>query len=410
MNGPRGDKGLYGPNWLMFKGMRPDGCDGQLEFSTMFSLDPATVGGAGYPLLFQTGETWNDEPLKDHQHPHNYFSELSLKYKWRLACDTAAFLYLAPVGEPALGPPVFMHRTMALDYPISPIGHHWQDATHIAYGVVTAGIQSREWQLEGSVFNGQEPGEVRYAIDAPTFDSFSGRVTWNPGKNLSMQVSRGELTEPEPTHPGEDVTRTSASLVYNHDLGCDRNWQTALVWGRNSTDHADFDSYLVESSLKQDGEWSPYFRYEWVDKSAEELVLPEAQFDHNETFALQQGTVGVSVDLGNKGDWQWGLSGAYVFNLSPSALDPVYSSNPDGWNIYLRAHPRRMKHDVGGEHGGHGGEAGAEEEHDAHGGAGSSEGQSSEIEHVHGETEEQVEGKPDSDVTHPESESGHEGH
>nr|MDQ3024482.1 hypothetical protein [bacterium] len=200
MNGPRGDSGVFGPNWLMFRGMRPDGCDGQLEFSGMFSLDPLTVGGAGYPLLFQSGETWNDQPLRDHQHPHNVFSELSLKYKWRLACDRAAYIYVAPVGEPALGPPAFMHRQIALDYPMSPIGHHLQDATHIAYGVVTAGVQSREWQLEGSVFNGQEPGENRFAIDDPTFDSYSGRLTWNPGKNVSMQVSRGQLKEHEPTH------------------------------------------------------------------------------------------------------------------------------------------------------------------------------------------------------------------
>jgi len=352
MNGPRGDKGVFGPNWLMFRGMRPEGCDGQLEFSGMFSLDPLTVGGAGYPLLFQTGETWKDQPLRDHQHPHNYFSELSLKYKWRAGSDQAAYLYVAPVGEPALGPPAFMHRQFALEAPLSPIGHHWQDATHIAYGVVTAGLQSPEWQFEASVFNGREPGEERYAIDEPTFDSFSGRLSWNPGKNVSMQVSRGELKEPEASHPGEDVTRTTASLIYNHDLGCDRNWQTAFVWGRNSTGQADFDSYLVESSLKQDGGWSPYFRLEWIEKNAEELVLPDPPFDHEETFALKQGTVGFSVDLGEQGDWQWGLGGAYVFNLSPSGLDPVYGSNPDGWIVYLRAHPRRMEHGGGMDHAG----------------------------------------------------------
>nr|MDQ3024428.1 hypothetical protein [bacterium] len=167
-----------------------------------------------------------------------------------------------------------------------------------------------------------------------------------------------------PTHPGEDVTRTSASLIYNHDLGCDRSWQTAFVWGRNSMDDADFDSYLVESSLKQDGGWSPFFRYEWVDKSAEELVLPDPPFEHEDTFTLQQGTVGLSVDLGEKGDWQWGLGGAYVFNLSPNELDPVYGSNPDGWTVFLRAHPRRMKHDAQAGHGGHGGSS--DGEHAAH--------------------------------------------
>nr|MDQ3024726.1 hypothetical protein [bacterium] len=116
------------------------------------------------------------------------------------------------------------------------------------------------------------------------------------------------------------------------------------VWGRNAGDESEFDSYLVESSLKQDGSWSPYLRYEWVEKSAEELVLPSPQFDSHDEFAIQQATVGMTIDLGDKGDWQWGLGGAYVVSLSPNSLDPVYGSNPDGWNIYLRAHPLRMKH------------------------------------------------------------------
>jgi hypothetical protein len=259
-----------------------------------------------------------------------------------------------------------MHRQLALDYPSSPLGHHWQDATHIAYGVVTAGVQSREWQVEASVFNGQEPGEDRYAIDAPTFDSYSGRVIWNPGVNTSIQLSHGELHAPEPLHP-EDVARTTASLVYNHNLGCGRNWQSAVVWGRNAGADDRFDSYLVESSLKQDGSWSPYFRYEWVEKSAEELVLPDPPFDHDDKFALQQGTVGLTIDLGEKGDWQWGLGGAYVFSLSPGELAQVYNSNPDGWNIYLRAHPRRMSHDEHADHGEHSGHQEYEEAEQHHG-------------------------------------------
>ena len=34
----------------------------------------------------------------------------------------------------------FMHRPSAADDPFAPLGHHWQDATHEAFGVVTTGL------------------------------------------------------------------------------------------------------------------------------------------------------------------------------------------------------------------------------------------------------------------------------
>ena len=78
--GSRGDAGFDAPNWIMGMGQRRVGDKGLFRFNTMFSLDPFTVGGMGYPLLFQTGETWEDKRLVDRQHPHNLFSELSVGY------------------------------------------------------------------------------------------------------------------------------------------------------------------------------------------------------------------------------------------------------------------------------------------------------------------------------------------
>jgi hypothetical protein len=131
-------------------------------------------------------------------------------------------------------------------------------------------------------------------------------------------------------------------LVYNHNLGCNRNWQTAFVWGRNRiTGGGTFDSYLMESSLKQDDRWSPYLRLEQVEKSGEELVLP-APFAPDASFRIRQATLGLTVDLGEEEGWQWGLGGAYIFGKSPAALDPVYGTNPNGWMVYLRGHPRKM--------------------------------------------------------------------
>ena len=128
----------------------------------MFSLDPITEGGYGYPLLFQTGETWHHQPLHDRQHPHNFQDELAATYSHLLGGGKSAYLYLGYPGEPALGPPTYMHRLLAYDLADAPIGHHWQDATHITFGVATAGINfGSRVKIEASDFTGREPDENR---------------------------------------------------------------------------------------------------------------------------------------------------------------------------------------------------------------------------------------------------------
>src|SRR5438270_5014221 len=42
------------------------------------------------------------------------------------------------------GPVAFPHRPSAADDPLAPISHHWQDGTHITFGVVTAGVFTRD--------------------------------------------------------------------------------------------------------------------------------------------------------------------------------------------------------------------------------------------------------------------------
>ena len=74
----RGDDRIDAPNWIMAMYSHPLGDTTQIGTRLMMSLDPLTEGGRGYPLLFQTGESWNGEPLHDRQHPHDLFDELSV--------------------------------------------------------------------------------------------------------------------------------------------------------------------------------------------------------------------------------------------------------------------------------------------------------------------------------------------
>jgi hypothetical protein len=162
--GSRGDAKFDAPNWAMFMGQTKIGKNGLFHFSTMVSLDPVTER-TGYPLLFQSGETYKGKPLVDRQHPHDLFSELSAGYSQALSNKSDVFIYVGYPGEPALGPVAFMHRPSSLDNPDAPITHHWLDATHITFGVATVGVRYGNFRIEGSSFTGREPGEMRFNFD-----------------------------------------------------------------------------------------------------------------------------------------------------------------------------------------------------------------------------------------------------
>ena len=77
--GPRGEGKAESVNWAMLMQQHRLG-SGTILFRQMLSAESLTSPHPGFPELFQTGETYHGEPLVDHQHPHNVFSELSLLY------------------------------------------------------------------------------------------------------------------------------------------------------------------------------------------------------------------------------------------------------------------------------------------------------------------------------------------
>ena len=343
-SGPRGDSQFNSINWWMGMASRQVG-KGDLMLRVMLSLEPATVGSRGYPLLFQTGETYRGEPLIDRQHPHDFFMELAARYRHPIGEQTAVSLYFAPSGEPALGPVAFPHRVSAMDNPAAPIGHHWQDASHITFGVLTAGISHRNAQLEGSIFTGREPNEERWDIDRMKFDSYSGRLTYNFGPNWSAQGSYGYLHSPEPLHPGDDVRRATFSVMHNQPREDGGNLATTLVWGRNSAHGGKTDSWLLESSLNLANRNTFFGRLERVGKTGEELGLVSAQGLPPDTIhRITQLTLGGVHELTPGKGYQTGVGGALTFNWTPEELKQIYNKSPLGFWLFLRIRPAAMQH------------------------------------------------------------------
>jgi hypothetical protein len=135
--GPRGVTKLESQNWFMPMAYRRVG-RGTLQLRGMFSFEPFTFSGPGSPQLFQTGEVYKGEPIIDAQHPHDLFMELSAQYTMPIGERGTWYAYVAPVGEPALGPVAFMHRASASENPSAVLSHHLQDSTHISFGVLTS--------------------------------------------------------------------------------------------------------------------------------------------------------------------------------------------------------------------------------------------------------------------------------
>lgn len=349
--GTRGRAGFGAPSWAMGMAQRGVAARGQLTARAMVSLDPLIEGRNGYPLLFQSGETFEGERLVDRQHPHELFSELSLTYAHRVAPGTSVFGYLAYPGEPALGPVAFMHRPSARFNPDAPLSHHWQDATHILFGVATLGVTSGPVKLDASLFTGAEPDEERYGFDEPTFNSYAARLSYSPSERLALQASRAFLKEPEALEPGVDQWRTTASALYGAPLGEDRDLSAALVWGANDlrpgedadAHHEGVQHALLAEAALRFGPQAVYTRAEYTQKSPEELALDEQAYGED-PFDVLAFTLGAGREVFSASGLTAMLGAQVTLYGVPEALRPLYGDAPVSFQVFLRLAPARMTH------------------------------------------------------------------
>jgi len=336
--GPRGAGKAESVNYLMFMQQHSLG-KGRILFREMFSAESLTSPHPGFPLLFQTGETYHGQALVDHQHPHNVFGELALLYTRPLSEKISWQFYGGPVGEPALGPVTYIHRESASENPAAPLSHHLQDSTHTSFGVVTTGIVVDRFRLEASAFNGREPGEKRYEIMLDALDSWSARLSVAPAKNWTAQYSFGRLEHPEALEPGSEHRQT-ASVEYNRPLA-EGNWATSVIWGRKRklADNSIQNSYLLESTLNFRQKNYAYTRLELVDKDE---LFPEAPT--HPSYRIGAYTFGGVRDFLHTSNWQVGLGADVTFYSKPAALDPIYGDNPVSFHVFLRVRPGSGAH------------------------------------------------------------------
>ena len=339
---PRGGDKFFSTNWFMPMAERSLG-PGQLTVRAMFSLEPATITDRRYPLLFQQGETGFGVPIADGQHPHDFFMELAALYDLHLSKQALLSFYFAPMGDPALGPTAYPHRASALENPVGALGHHQEDSTHISDDVATVGVTYKVARIEASGFHGREPDEFRWNIDQGSIDSWSTRLTVQPGQNWSAQYSYGRLTSPEQLFPDESQARTTASVMYNRPFKTG-NLAGTVVWGRTRSipDNGKENSYLLEATLQFLRRNYVWTRMENAGRSNELLIgenpLPPG-FTESPLTHVQAYTFGYDRDFQLLPHLASAIGSQFTVYGVGAPLRPIYGSDPAGVNIFVRLRP-----------------------------------------------------------------------
>ena len=332
--GDRGADALTAVGWFMGMADRQIGA-GVLTARVMLSPELLTVRDGGYPLLLQTGESYEGQPLHDRQHPHDLLMEAALMHTHAVTPGLGLQVYAALAGEPALGPPGFPHRQSASADPLALLGHHWQDSTHITFGVLTAGLVTRLFKLEGSWFNGREPDEDRHDVELRRPDAFAGRLSLNPSPDWVAQVSYGYLPSPHALDPDHDLTRVTASVTHHRTCGAAGHWASTAAFGANGGHHGSSRAVLLESTWDLDGANVVFGRGEYVGKSGHELALDPA--DHQRSFGVGSLVLGYLRNFPAVAGLRAGLGLRAAGNLVPATLERYYGTRtPVGGMVYLR--------------------------------------------------------------------------
>jgi hypothetical protein len=335
--GARGSDEFISQNWWMGMASRSIG-RATVTLTGMVSLEPATTKERGYAEIFQVGETYQQAPLVDYQHPHDFLMQLGMVFRIPFGGQSAARFVLAPVGETSFGPPAFMHRRSAAENPTAPLSHHTFDSSHITMGVVGAGLDLGPFSFDGSVFHGREPDESRWDLmDPGTLDSWATRIRFRRS-GWDIQGSYAFLTNPEALEL-QDAKKSSASVSYTRE-GSGENY-TALTFaaGRSRREFSLSEALLGEITHRI-GWQTIYGRYEGIEVETEHLLSPG--FVHTPHLGevidpLHALTVGGMTHLGRVWGWELGVGADVTTYKVPQRLQLSHGERPTSFHVFFRA-------------------------------------------------------------------------
>jgi len=185
-------------------------------------------------------------------------------------------------------------------------------------------------------------------------------ILFTPTPNWAMQFSYGHLKDPETLTTG-DLDRLSSSISYNRPF-INGNWASTLIWGRNSEEHGNSNSYLFESTVNFQRKNHLFTRLELIDKQglladnifgrpglirapfippgSRGIELPE---EFERWFRVGAFSFGGVRDFIENERLRVGLGAEMTFYHKPSTLDLIYGRRPISYHIFLRFRPGQMR-------------------------------------------------------------------
>ncbi len=279
----RGGKRFFGRNTFMGALFRTFEHSEWL-FRASLSLEPLTIGKRGYPQVLQSGQEADGTRVHDKMYALDFFRELATSYSWEVTRNWGAMFYAALAGEPAIGPANFTSRVSASPDPLAPLGFVAQENSHTSFGVLTVGAFTRSMKFEASWFNGSLPGDHKFTIAIRRPDSYALRASWNPFSWLSTQISYAFLGSPSAHDPGRSDHRFTTSATYTRWRPNDSGLAATLSFAEHVSNRNDLNtSLMAEAYWNIDGHHAVYGRWDLLQKSGAELVLPEPT---SELFAI----------------------------------------------------------------------------------------------------------------------------
>jgi hypothetical protein len=352
----RGDAQLAFSDWEMLMAQR-EAAGNVLRFRAMTSFEYLALRGNGYPDLLEHGGSYLHAPIHDRQHPHDMLMELSAETAREIAGGLAASLYVAPVGEPALGPVAYGHRPSAWDDPMAPIGHHWEDASHQSFGVATLGLNAATLRVEASAFNAREADETHPVVDFrdARLDSYAGRISWAATPRVVGATWWGYLNADDRLDPTTRMHRLGASVITALRSPWGGAWSSTLMWGMNvhhhgaashevlhaapgSSPHHASSALLAESSAEIGDGATIYGRAERAQISGEELGFQGG--DLTTLYDVRSVVLGATRRVATTEFIALNLGVRSSVNFVPETLLATYGTRrPMGWAVYATVIP-----------------------------------------------------------------------
>jgi hypothetical protein len=237
------------------------------------------------------------------------------------------------------------------------LGHHWQDASHGSFGVVTLGLNTRTVKLEGSLFNPREADENHLIVDyrGAKLDAYAGRLSWAATPHITTAAWWGYLNSHDRLQPTTRMHRYGASVLTDTRGPRGGHWSSTFMWAMNlhhhgagahelihgdpgASPHHHSSSMLAETNLDLGTRTAAFVRAEGVRKSGEELGFLGG--DLTLLYDIRSYTAGVTRDVATVGRASIGLGARGAVNFISKTLEATYGTRrPAGFAVYVRLRP-----------------------------------------------------------------------